>query len=233
MLKLIIMSILLLLISCDVEKYIGADLGVPDSLQIISISGKVSDTETFAPIVNADVSLSFYQRDTNEKGEWGIRYLYSKRENRNIALHFNVLAYGYRSYSDSIFIEPNDFSINTELLNIEPHILNQAVVIFYDAEEGPYYYFQAIVRDNETMDDPIAVNFVIPKSGDMLASYGLGLKYQESKTRYYASDTLALIPLPVDPDPTVSYRVEAIDSHGFADTTHVRFEKGVGDAPIF
>ena len=136
--------------SCDIEKYISADLGSVVIVDSTAVYGQIRNQYNRLPVSGAGVRVGHSKTTTDENGNYYLPLNYVSDYNRNLRPLYVVSAPGYETISKPIDVYPEPFMINESLVLTKPIIQGPMVKRYISGTE---YVFGVVVMDNQGVDD--------------------------------------------------------------------------------
>lgn len=156
---------LLSLLSCDFEKFIGAETEVDVLVNDTSISGQITNVFTNAIIFKARIHIGNQSSLTDQNGNYQINYLLSEDDNRNKPVNFQISAPKYFTYSDSLVLIPDQHRQDFKLTYAAP-IIEQSSRFIDPREPEELIIYQAILKDYQGNENVSELRIVQPYVND-------------------------------------------------------------------
>jgi hypothetical protein len=209
-----LLGLLLLLSSCDNDRFLGYNYGAQPLGKSLQISGNVTNTFTGRRVAGATVMLDNLQTTTDTLGNFQLEYILSADAEQGRPIHFIVQAEHYHPYDTSMTVFPGTLELNVLLDYGAPIIENQAIVV----GEG---VCQALIRDYQGQQNLTAVTVRLhyrdDQTGNIYKTVDLNMTYRSDHEPFVYRYQVAI---PSDYPETQFgdlIKVTATDADGFID----------------
>lgn len=150
-----------LLNSCDMDKYLSANLNTSIVGDSTSISGVIKRKDNLKPINEATVKIGYYATLTDEFGGYHLDIPITNDDARNLPVPVVISAHKYISYYGIEYVTPLHRKLNVSLTYAAP-IFVETGLTFINQKIGSKSIFSAIVKDFQGAGDVkevIAITF--------------------------------------------------------------------------
>jgi len=217
--------LLLMLISCDIDRFFGYNHEADEQLTSTDIFGRVTNVFTGGPVEKADIRIGNIVTRTDKDGYYFTKYALQEDENRDAPVHVSIRLRQYYDFDDDLVLYPLSNEFNIELIYAAP-IIEAATIgtthpeMIFGPPFVPPMYAQARIRDYQGIETvtkvTVAVNYtLIP---DEPVEYELDLMRVLNKTDAYYQ---IMVPLY---NPRIGifmyngmYTIRAYDNEGFSE----------------
>lgn len=218
----------LILCSCDFDKYVGYDADAQKLLTTSPVQGKITHYYTNDPVSSAFIKVGLQETLTDINGDYSINYVLTDDEERNKPAHIHITAHNFYPESLTTIIEPLGNRHNFQLKYAAPIILKAArrITILEIGKEWIKYQVicQAIVLDYQgaaTISEAFA-RFYYNDSADTLYQ-PLSVKSMPStSTAYLQGVYIGMLSF------DLNYDINVQDDDGYSDMlerSNNRFQK--------
>ena len=142
------------IVSCDVEKYITADLGKAEASDSTMIYGRFFDNHFHFPVKNAQVRLMSHRTETDEFGRYQLPIPFLSDYQRNYKPLIIVSKPGFVTLTTLIDVYPEPFSLSGQLINRKPFIMSN---LRHDVNENRESVLVVRVLDYQGVGDIASV----------------------------------------------------------------------------
>ena len=226
----------LLLSSCDFDKYFGYSNETEDLLQYVEIRGKVTNFYTDEPAPIVRVSVRHYETLTDYAGHFYFTYILTADDERNRPLLFRFTQEKYYPEEKSVVINPLGTEVNVSMRYAAPIIKKAALFPGQNSGylEGNVYTCQAIVMDYQGINTVTKVEATIQiedGSGNVWDKSSLMIKVDSPDLNEgYFQTKFQIV---VGTNIKNGYRIYAQDNEGFDETLRTSINPNNPDDPIF
>jgi len=215
---------LLLLISCDVDRFFGYNQEADEQLESTNVFGNVTNIFTGEAVDRANIHIGNVVTQSDNDGRYFIKYALGEDENRDAPVSILIIVPKYYDYEDEVLLYPLSNEYNFELVRGAPIVVESALASEYPDEPTggllPVIWCQVHVRDYQGINNINKVTSTVYYSQDLVKSIEYLLEFKKSINKTDAYYQL-LIPSYVEGYGILTYfggyTVRAYDNDGFVE----------------
>ena len=123
----LVLIALLTVFSCDLEKFLGYQYEVDPLPEFATISGKIKNRFTGAPVTEAIIRFGEQETTTDSSGYYQLNYIFNEDDLRNRPVTVSIEAYNYYSLNTEEIVFPEN-RLNYQLDYAAPIVKRVALI---------------------------------------------------------------------------------------------------------
>jgi len=181
---------LLLLFSCDFDRFFGYNHNADEQLKSTNVFGNITNVFTGEAIDRAIIHIGDVITESDVYGDYFIKYALTEDEDRNAPIPITINAPQYYDFEDEVLLYPLNNEYSFELVRAAPVIVESALASEYpDAGGGflPVLWSQVHIKDYQGISTIIKVTSTVYYSNDLQKpiEFELKLKKEINTTEAY------------------------------------------------